>query len=136
MLFVRRSTRHSDKHEARCYRCGGKGHNAKEKSCPARGEKCAKCHKLDHFAAVCRSMGKKDKLHCVDDDDDVHTCDDDDSDDEFSFAVGEKKLEMIDIVVRGVKICAGIDSGANSNVLDKETWVELKRQSYLQITQS
>lgn len=41
-----------------CHRCGRKPHPEGE-TCPARGKTCAKCHKDNHFAAVCRSAGSE-----------------------------------------------------------------------------
>ena len=41
-----------------CQRCGRKHDKAK---CPAYGEKCRKCGKLNHFAIVCRSQPKQPK---------------------------------------------------------------------------
>jgi len=34
---------------------GGRHHDVSKQSCPAFGQTCAKCHKKNHFAAVCRS---------------------------------------------------------------------------------
>ena len=37
-----------------CYCCGNSGHRAKDPRCPADGVSCNNCHKLGHFARVCR----------------------------------------------------------------------------------
>ncbi|CAB4007708.1 Retrovirus-related Pol poly from transposon opus, partial [Paramuricea clavata] len=39
-----------------CYCCGNAGHRAKDPRCPAEGMSCNKCHKLGHFARVCRQL--------------------------------------------------------------------------------
>ncbi|CAB3999265.1 Transposon Tf2-9 poly, partial [Paramuricea clavata] len=36
-----------------CFRCGGEGHNACDKCCPAKSATCRKCQNVGHFAAVC-----------------------------------------------------------------------------------
>ena len=37
------------------FMCGRCGHTHKPKECPAYGQQCSVCHKLHHFARVCRS---------------------------------------------------------------------------------
>ena len=39
-----------------CHSCGREGHIKRDRMCPARGRKCAKCHVSGHFAA-CRAEG-------------------------------------------------------------------------------
>ena len=43
----------------RCRRCG-KSQCTGGTKCPANGQKCGKCHKLNHFAKVCRSKKQTD----------------------------------------------------------------------------
>ena len=38
-----------------CWNCGRKHDFQKRESCPAYGETCTRCHKLNHFAVKCRS---------------------------------------------------------------------------------
>lgn len=42
-----------------CYCCGNVGHRAKDPRCPAEGMSCNNCHKLGHFARVCRSTSNQ-----------------------------------------------------------------------------
>ena len=37
------------------YECGARDYYSRNSGCPARGKECAKCHKKDHFAKVCRT---------------------------------------------------------------------------------
>ena len=39
-----------------CSRCGKQ--SCSKKSCPANGQKCSKCHKMNHFAKVCKTKQK------------------------------------------------------------------------------
>lgn len=38
-----------------CYRCGKKTHKGNDLTCPARQQKCNKCHLLGHYAEKCRT---------------------------------------------------------------------------------
>ena len=41
--------------EWKCYRCGGTGHLAQDKSCPSLDKTCYRCGKSGHFAACCKT---------------------------------------------------------------------------------
>ncbi|KAJ8030724.1 hypothetical protein HOLleu_27211 [Holothuria leucospilota] len=43
----------------RCYRCNSSRHLANDPTCPANGEQCRNCKKIEHFARVCRSTKGK-----------------------------------------------------------------------------
>ena len=49
------STNRRDRSAERSCRYCGRHHDVSKQSCPAFGQTCAKCHKRNHFAAVCRS---------------------------------------------------------------------------------
>ena len=53
--------------DVKCGNCGY-NHPRDRDKCPAKGQKCGKCHKLNHFAGVCRSSKKK--IHTVEEDPD------------------------------------------------------------------
>ena len=45
-----------------CTRCGGSPHSLDY--CPAKGETCSKCKKLNHFARCCRTSDANDRSQC------------------------------------------------------------------------
>ena len=46
---------------------------------------------------------------------------------EYTFTVGGKKQEKIEVIIGGCKLSMIIDSGASTNIIDKQTWEWLKR---------
>ena len=48
-----------------CGNCG-RPHNASAK-CPARGQTCLYCKKLNHFAEVCQSKARRQRIHTIED---------------------------------------------------------------------
>ena len=51
----------------------------------------------------------------------------DDDDPEYAFAVGGRKQERIEVTIGGCKLGVFVDSGASTNIIDKQTWEWLKR---------
>ena len=45
----------------------------------------------------------------------------------YAFTVGEKNEEIIGVNVGGCKLNMIIDSGASTNIIDKQTWELLKK---------
>ena len=50
--------------QRQCYRCGREKCPQGSK-CPANGQKCSKCKKMNHFAKVCRSSSKGRRNHLL-----------------------------------------------------------------------
>ena len=50
--------------QRQCYRCGREKCPQGSK-CPANGQKCSKCKKMNHFAKVCRSSSKGKRNHLL-----------------------------------------------------------------------
>lgn len=124
-----------------CYRCGMRGHIANDKTCPALSAECRKCSKVGHFAKVCKTKpeSRNTGRH------DANTVDKS-SDDEFSFTLElsdkfisqpDSSNSLIDLNsdgvvtlnVGGVPLDALVDSGSTANVIDAETWRNLKSQN-------
>lgn len=121
--------------------CGNCGHTLPHThgTCPARGQECAKCHKIGHFARACRSRpqnqqqhrnrqrNNKDRANIVtsshEDDDFVY---EDDSDYAFSATPRTSKLPRRELLICGSPVTMTVDSGATVNILDSATYKGLR----------
>jgi len=124
----------------KCFRCGYSGHSYKDEKCPARTRACNKCGKKGHFGTMCRSsMSNKDggrgasrgSMR-------VRELNEDNDGGERSYAFGlrtEHRVNIIeegqcmDVRVGGIMLNVLVDSGAQCNVVDEETWKDCKRKN-------
>ncbi|CAH2108807.1 unnamed protein product [Euphydryas editha] len=143
--------------EFKCFRCGLKGHLAKDSKCPAASEKCVKCGLIGHFAKCCKTKYKKDnvigrkkaeKKECKkkkryikyvisneSDSESSEASDSSESEDEhvqvnsvFSISVMDNKC-MIQ-VDKKFPCQFIIDSGASINIIDKHTFHKLIKSGF------
>ena len=121
-----------------CYRCGRTGHFGKDPDCPARGNFCHTRGLEGHFQTQCstrhrgeekqRKAGKsrnhrtprKNTAKAV------HS-EEEDEGPEYAFAVDIETQEKIEVTVGRCRLNVVIDSGASTNIVNKETWEWLKR---------
>jgi len=103
-----------------CRNCGG---NHKKMKCPAFGQKCHNCSKVNHYASVCR--GKK-KIHSVEEEEKE---DDNDLADTYCDAIdGEDYPDTAFaqvILSTGDKVRFKIDSGSQANIIPFKTYKKL-----------
>ena len=106
--------------ELTCYRCGNVGHFGRDPSCPAKGKTCRKCGGHNHFATMCKSKNitkTKANVNQVT------------SDYAFNVTTGNthSHTEKLPINVGGVMLDMMVDSVASRNIVDANTWENLKR---------
>jgi len=87
--------------------CGN--HHDDTKRCPASGQACRKCHKVGHYAKVCRSAVKKLAVNQLDYDDEL--------DEEVLSLRSSGKRAYCRLNVCGNTVRFLLDSGATTNVL-------------------
>ena len=121
--------------EPTCYRCSRTGHFGRDPVCPARGQFCRKCGMEGHFQERCRTKQKggpkqakvrhnRDPKKGVANVVDVQGNEDTPV---YAFAVDNKKQEKFEVTVGGCKLNVIVDSGASTNIIDKQTWEWLKK---------
>ena len=116
--------KHSGKQGQRCYRCNRSGHFASDPQCPARNEQCSQCKKTGHYASCCRTKtGKKQRVNQIEGESDES--------DGYVFGVNDRsfgKSAKVEVIVGGVCMHAVIDSGASCNIVDVNTWEDMKKK--------
>ncbi|XP_044166850.1 uncharacterized protein K02A2.6-like [Acropora millepora] len=96
----------------KCRNCGGTYPH--KDLCPARNKKCTSCGKLNHFAKVCRTV-PPDSVKRVTEEEGT-------DDDDYVYAIGEKKQPMCRLEIDGEYLEMMLDSGASVNLIDEVTY--------------
>ena len=122
-----------DKTDIVCYRCGNKGHYGKDASCPARGKKCHKCQGLNHYSSMCKTKPKKKQDYKKQpksanqvqeqDCDDNHTCAVNTA---FATKSSMINAKLVNVSVGGISVKMLPDTGSSINIIDRDTWKNLK----------
>ena len=108
--------------------CGRCGLDKSHQRCPAIGQQCRKCLKMNHYAKVCRAK----PVHKVQLEGTEDTCSEDSGDDSFFvYSIGStsktKDEQFYEIVeVENTKVKFQLDSGAKVNVMSFKTYSNLK----------
>lgn len=142
--------------DMRCSRCGLIGHKSSDENCPAKGKTCRQCNGKNHFARQCFGRNKikretssndsksdhsklpikrqreGDSIRLIDDE---STRKEDDYDDVFCIAT-EKESNSIWCKVGGIEVKVIVDSGSQYNLVDRDTWAELKAKNIETITRN
>ena len=114
------------------------GHFGRDPECHARGKTYHKCGGADHFGSQCKTTkaakppkprrggkpkGKHQKRKSV------RYVESGEEEDEYAFAVNSAAPpERINVTVGEVVVAMLIDSGASTNVIDKNLWLKLKQE--------
>ena len=132
---VSASSSSSDRSES-CFNCGRAGHRYKDASCPAKGKVCRSCGRKGHFATKCRSAAKPafssskkpQKTKPASRGKHVRQveCDDDSG---YAFSVNDKgKNARCEVEIGGAPVNVIVDSGRDTNIVDRELWEKMKEQ--------
>lgn len=129
-----------------CYACGKEGHVKRDPNCPAKGKTCHKCTNVGHFAKCCwtgHSQNKyKDRPRYASTVKQIKRRDNSSEDDvgrnEYVVSVNSNTNSegMVHLTVGGVDENVVIDSRAGVNLLDRNTWERMKRQTISCISQN
>ena len=119
--------------ERKCYRCGGTGYLAQDKSCPALDKTCNKCGKSGHFAACCKTKSTKKPSGRHRSEGANKVSEEKEEEDNHAFVLDTKSSNgssgVVDLCVGGVQLKnVLIDSGATCNTVDRATWESLKQK--------
>ena len=116
-----------------CYFCGGS--YSTNHACPAKGKICTQCKKPNHFARVCRSNKN---VNTIDEETESFREAVDDQETIFLYAVdkGSGKDEALVLLTLNNQLSANfkIDTGAQSNVIPKNSFDKLDPKPNLQST--
>lgn len=122
----------------RCYCCGANDHFAKDPSCPALGQTCSHCGKMDHFESMCNSkrLGfpkRVNQLNTSKEDDDVQSLVEvtGEEGDEYLFAINNKS--DITIRVDDQPLSFLRDSGSTVDMIDRGSLRKLQEKINLTI---
>ena len=145
--------RHSDgkKEEKKnaCPYCNLTGKHPPGRNCPAYGQKCRRCERMNHFEAACRANidkpkwkekrkeDKKKKVRSTKEDDRTEEDTEEDTEDETSsdesyvrivLKVKNKQEKTVKVQINDVEMKMEPDSGAEVNLMDEHQFKSLKKK--------
>ena len=124
-----------------CFACGRKGHFKEDYQCPVKDKQCNNCGKRGHFKAKCQLLNREvpvRKPAVSRPRTNTNVPEEVESKNEnlpperevFTVQTIKSKTGLVNLNVGGVVLPdVLIDSGAASNVVNKQTWQWLKRQN-------
>lgn len=130
-----------------CSRCGFKGHKSSDDSCPAKGKTCNSCKGKDHYARKCFSGNNKRKWKpesqsnvktekSSSGQEAVQLVQDDDKDTDWYddvFCIFTNEANEMWCQIGGVDMKVIVDSGSKYNLVDRESWIDLKTKNVVTI---
>ena len=134
----------------KCRNCGSAWPH-RDKPCPAKGQTCRKCGKLNHFARVCRArpgystasvprQGQSSpQSHVRQVATQLHPDLTDSSDDEYLYTLGDSdssKTPTVSVLVNNVPVQMMIDTGASANIMDESSFNKVNKTCAIQLNPS
>ena len=116
------------------------GSTCNEGACPAKGRKCFKCQRFNHFARCCRARAVRDveKEKSETRDTASVTVPQEDSEPEASYLISviehNEPPWKVKLWVCGKELTFKIDTGADVNVISQKTYMSFKKRPPLQKT--
>lgn len=130
-VSYRQNDQNQSRKEKKCFKCGLKYPH--EKICPAKGQKCRKCDRYDHFERCCPSNGKK--VHKINERSDSES-----EGNGYAWRVRVKNLvmavkdwfmPMVTVFLCGISLSFMVDTGAQVNIIDEQSFKKLKMKPKL-----
>ncbi|XP_055591293.1 uncharacterized protein K02A2.6-like [Uranotaenia lowii] len=121
-----------------CTRCGKQNHSQADDECPARTQKCKKCGLIGHWALQCKTAPGKyrrqiqnstripnyrkptNRVRRI-------STENEEKPTSFIFAIGDGD-EYVWVKIGGVVTQMLIDSGSKKNIIDNQSWEQMKKQ--------
>lgn len=109
-----------------CIFCGNKRHR-KLTECPARGQKCNACGKLNHFAKVCIKSGRaaQNNTRCVQKQPEEAETSDSSTNTSNIRHISTAKKVLLPVTLNNKKIEMLYDPGAAFSVIGKQLWLNI-----------
>ena len=109
-------------------RCGKCGYIHQPQNCPARGQKCRRCLKRNHFSRMCRTKAQ-DELH-----EDATDSDTESESRTYTLDAVDSKENRpwtVNLKIKDTNVTFKIDTGADVSIISERTFHSLKRKPLL-----
>ena len=126
------------------HKCGRCGYDKAHKKCPAMGQQCRHCKKMNHFSKLCLSKEVHQLREVADSDQETEGDSDQEETEDDSLFVYSVKSSCVPedeqfhevIVVEDTEVRFQLDSGAKANVMSLKTYNNLRQRPPLTKTKT